>query len=323
MKRLLLILACSALATPLALAQDGSPQVSNVPKNLMRFHNVRPAIPLGSMQSWIVQDGNQQRVAVITADGFTFIGEVYAPGGQDLASALLTIAGLAEGPTSQNPASSAKVATTTGVLSTTPLSASEFMPSKGGAVPSPVSMPPLTMAKAQSSEELFLQATDNMAWFSAGTPKSGAPAIYMIVDPTCPHCAVAVDRLAQKVRAGDIDLRVILHPFRSQQAVYEAASILQSKTPGQDFMSHELSKTTSSPSSLKVLAPTEINPDVARGLQRNSEWVRANGVDGVPFWIYKTAEGAQVAFGEVREDMLTNALPARGSIQAAAQGARP
>lgn len=178
------------------------------------------------------------------------------------------------------------------------------------------------MAKAQTASEMFQQATDFSVWFSAGTPKPGAPAIYFIADPTCPYCAKAVDILAQKVKAGDIDLRVILAPIRSQQAVYEAASVLQSQNPGADFLSHELSKTTSNPSTLKVLAPAEINPDIVRGLQRNVEWIRANGVQGVPFWIYTTAEGGKVEFGEVKDDMLTSALPARGYGQVA-QGAQP
>ncbi len=337
MVRLLLTLACSVAATPFAMAQDSQGLALAVPNNLKRFQNVRPAMPLGSMQSWIVSDGRQERVAVTTPDGFTIVGDLIGPGGQDLSSALLAISGLSTPipPTGPPLASNlspspvpqpsdfvpppAAVPSASALLQASPAASPTVSPASPtvGATP-----PPLTMAKAQTASEMFQQATDFSVWFSAGTPKPGAPAIYFIADPTCPYCAKAVDILAQKVKAGDIDLRVILAPIRSQQAVYEAASVLQSQNPGADFLSHELSKTTSNPSTLKVLAPAEINPDIVRGLQRNVEWIRANGVQGVPFWIYTTAEGGKVEFGEVKDDMLTSALPARGSGQVA-QGAQP
>ncbi|MBB4000102.1 thioredoxin fold domain-containing protein [Aureimonas pseudogalii] len=279
-----------------------------------------------------------------TTEGFTVIGDVIGPGGQDLSSALLAISGLAASAAPNLPPLQSSVAPPTTsqqaalslpqaalspvpvvppvVLEAAPVApatspVAQAAPTSAGATP-----PPLTMARAQTFDELFQQATDFSVWFSAGTPKPGAPAIYFVADPTCPHCAVAVDTLAQKVQAGDIDLRVILAPIRSQQAVYEAASMLQSKTPAADFMSHELSKTTSTPSSLKVLAPTDISPEIVRGLQRNVEWIRANGVQGVPFWIYTTAEGGKVEFGEVKDAMLKSAHPARGTAQVAAQASQ-
>lgn len=350
MVRLLVVLACSVAATPFALAQDQRATPISVPSSLSRFTDVRPGVPLGVLQSWIVSEGGQQRVAVTTQDGFTVVGDVIGPQGQDISSALLALSGLSRPQTippnlqssqlTMPPAQPASPAAAPQAMAPSPASplqlqtAAPALQPPAAVTPSSLASaasaaapagatPPIVMEKAQSLDQLLEQAIDVSAWFSAGTPKPGAPVIFFMADPTCPHCAVAVDMLKDKIQAGDIDLRVILAPIRSQQAVFEAASILQSATPGADFMNHELSKTTSTVSTFKVLQPSEIQPDVVRALQRNVEWMRGNGIQGVPFYIYNTAEGAKVEFGEVKDSMLAAAIPVRGSVQTAAQEPKP
>ncbi|MEC5382750.1 thioredoxin fold domain-containing protein [Aurantimonas sp. C2-6-R+9] len=164
------------------------------------------------------------------------------------------------------------------------------------------------LLKAETVDELLVQAATTAVWFPAAPAKPNAPVIYFLADPTCAHCARATEELAPQVRAGDIDLRIILSPILSRDAVYQAATLIQSDDPGRDFLAHALARFSSAGSQLEVLKPTEINPDVVRGLQRNVEWARTNGVQGVPFWIYDTAEGAKVDFGAVKPEMLEQAI---------------
>ena len=167
---------------------------------------------------------------------------------------------------------------------------------------------PVLPAAADASE-LLKQAGGFTAWFSAGKPKPGAPVLYFMADPTCVHCAASTEKLAPKVASGDIDLRVILAPILSRQAVYQAASIIQSDAPASTFLSHEKSMVGTTPSTLDVLDPKKIEPDVVRALQRNVAWGRTNNVKGVPFWIYEGSNGPTFAAGRVTDDIINAAKP--------------
>ena len=162
---------------------------------------------------------------------------------------------------------------------------------------------------AADATELLKQAGWFTAWFSAGRPKKGAPVLYFMADPTCVHCAASTEKLAARVEAGDIDLRVILAPILSKKAVYEAASIIQSKAPDTAFLDPREVVIGSTLSTLKVREPNEIEPDVVRALQRNVAWGRTNNVKGVPFWIYEGQSGPTIAAGRITDEIIGDVRP--------------
>ena len=269
-----------------------------------------PFATLSGLQSWIVTraDGNR-RIVFTTSDGMTIEGKMLTPDGRDLTAALLGPgASPMAAPASEQDASVGSSQR----LAPEPVTAQS---QSASSTPEPQTIAAqagnevVVPAKATTLDELLDQATRMSVWFSAGNPKPNAPVVYMMADPTCPYCAQSVDKLASKIESGDIDLRVILAPIRNQDAVFQAASILQSQDPAGDFVTHERSQVGTTSSTLTMFDRTAINPDVVRGLQRNVAWGRLNGVKGVPFWIYQGPDGAKVRAGLLADDMLSEIEP--------------
>ncbi|NKC23479.1 hypothetical protein HED50_23330 [Ochrobactrum oryzae] len=55
--------------------------------------------------------------------------------------------------------------------------------------------------------------------------------------------------------------------------------------------------------------PKNFDNAVVAAMQRNVDWMRLNGVPGTPFYLYRTKEGAQFAFGALNDAQLATALP--------------
>ena len=152
---------------------------------------------------------------------------------------------------------------------------------------------------AGSVDALLEQATEVAVWFPAASPKEGAPTVYFVADPLCPHCATATAEMAPLIEAGGIDLRVILVGITSQDAMQKAVAIIQSdeKGPGAAFLEHKRALKSSGTSPLQNLAPNEVDPNVASALVRNVLWIRENQIPGTPFFIYGTPAGAKTHMG--------------------------
>lgn len=179
-------------------------------------------------------------------------------------------------------------------------------------------------APAADANALFQEAIDFSMWFPLGQPKPGAPTVYMIADPQCPHCANAISEVQPLITAGDIDLRIILVPVTSQDAFHVAMSILQSPNPPELFLQHETELLSSTGSPLKRIEPASYEASTVRGLARNLLWIRNNGIRSVPFWLYDTAQGAQYAPGGWDAQILQQATAhSRPPLEATVTEARP
>lgn len=175
--------------------------------------------------------------------------------------------------------------------------------------------------KASSVEQLIQQAEDFSMWFPVNTPKPGSPLVYVFVDPTCPHCAWSFDHLTSRIKDNGIDLRVILTPILSAEAFDIAASIMHQDDIATTLLEQSRSIIGSGKPAPKV-NPKDFDPRVTEGLRRNVLWMRANGAPGVPFYLYRSKEGAQFAFGSLTDAQLASALPqAQQANTAASTGA--
>ncbi|WP_180902426.1 DsbA family protein [Martelella soudanensis] len=162
---------------------------------------------------------------------------------------------------------------------------------------------------AQSLDELVQQAHDFSAWFPVGNPRPDAPTFFLLADPTCPHCAWSIDSMKPLIQNGDIDLRIILAPILSETAFNISAAILQSDDVGTVFLRNEYAATSSvGGQKVAAIASDKIDDQTADILRRNVLWMRQNGIKGVPFFIYKTPEGGQFAFGNLTQQALDTAL---------------
>jgi len=296
----------------------------------------------------VPQGDGTEKFALTTEDGLTIFGSVVGPQGEDISGALLSTKPdavslkTASAPSPSRPPSPKVARKEPAASNSDALEAPKRLPE---AVPAePVEAPssnvgepgedaapaasaaqveaskPPRMASvgsqntpdiptAQSLDELVQQAHDFSAWFPVGNPKPDAPTFFLIADPTCPHCAWSIDSMKLLIQNGDIDLRIILAPILSETAFNISAAILQSDDVGTVFLKNEYAATSSvGGQKVAAIASDKIDDQMADILRRNVLWMRQNGIKGVPFFIYKTPEGGQFAFGNLTQQALDTAL---------------
>ena len=186
------------------------------------------------------------------------------------------------------PAVPAEQSTTTGTVASAPITAVE-QPS----------------ADVQAGmDTIFKQAGEERIWFSAATPKPGAPVVYMLADPECPHCQWTIDSMHNEIASGAIDLRIIPAPITGVQGFNTSLSILHSENIPQTFMAHMTSKTRGT-AAVTQMDANQADKAVIQGIVDNINWMRANKMPGVPFFLYQTDQGAKFAFSELPSDILT------------------
>lgn len=311
--------------------------------------DVRPLMKIGEMQAWVITYADGTPVtALTTADGLTIVGQIIGPQGEDISAALLATVpdpdvtlsmartsvpqapGAAPAPTlqdSMNPKPDAQNAPSGGTSSVSRQlqenlqagAASEIAPTRDAETPDP---PPAGRATAAITaidrpsadvqaglDAVFREAGDERVWFSAGTPRPDAPVIYMLADPECPQCQWTIDQMQGAIASGAIDLRVILAPVTGVEGFTTSLSILHSEDIPQTFMAHMTSKTRGT-SAVAQMDATRADKAVIQGIVDNINWMRANRMPGVPFFLYQTDQGTRFAFSELPPDAQTDARPA-------------
>lgn len=314
---------------------------------------VRPLMQVSGLTAWAVPtaDGGQE-IALTTPDGLTIYGRIVGPQGEDISGALLATTATVEPEASPfdppKPAPPAPQASITQPQPVSPIpsapqpprppveaqatpSAPKSVPQAAQPAPAQAqavnSAPPQQVAsigsetvpnvpKAGSVDELMQQAQDFAMWFSVNKPKPGAPLVYLFVDPTCPHCAFSFEHLTPSIDDNSIDLRVIMAPILSAESAQIAASIMHQQDIGAALRG-QLASVIGSGSPAPKIDPASFDPDVVKAMQRNVDWMRLNGVPGTPFYLYKTSDGAQFAFGGLKDSQLSGILPAEQTTPAA------
>lgn len=110
------------------------------------------------------------------------------------------------------------------------------------ASPAPATTPPaVTVNRAdawattkQAAE--FVDVMDRTNWFRVGVEK--APHLWMIVDPSCPYCHAAWERLKPLVLEGKVQLRIVMIGVLEGSGP-KAISILARDNPGQAWLAGE------------------------------------------------------------------------------------
>ncbi|GFE66969.1 hypothetical protein [Litoreibacter roseus] len=293
----------------------------------------RPLMRIAQMQAWAItgEDG-KPTVALTTDDGLTIIGRIVGPQGEDISGALLGLAPTVGGPevtdverafpllgnesTQVTPAPQTELSTAdalSSVLSNLPAS----RPPAAQPVEAPGTLPanelvsaPITASADPTPEvqagmnAIFDQATNERIWFSAAEAKPGAPVVYMLADPECPHCQWTIDQMHAQIGAGDIDLRIIFAPITGVEGFNTSLSILHADNVAEAFMSHMTSKTRGTAAVVQMDTQTA-DRAVVQGIVDNINWMRANRMPGVPFFLFMTEDGARFAFSELPSDILT------------------
>jgi protein-disulfide isomerase len=144
-------------------------------------------------------------------------------------------------------------------------------------------------------------------WFGLG--RAGAPTVYALMDPTCPYCAKAMEALEPRLKAGDIDLRILLTPVLSERAVDLSAGLLLAPDPAAAFLDHELRVARTGRSALEAKSFADLPDHLADGLRTNHGIVVDNDIPGVPFFLFETPEGPRWTFGVPTAESFLQARP--------------
>lgn len=337
----------SAFAEDTSWKQNFAACAGNSPyiDGLLAAHNNdhRPLMQIGEMQAWAITDENgQSTLALTTNDGLTIIGSIFGPQGEDISAALLaTVPSDAPLPGETTPALTFPLqgAPTAPQQSTLTPNMSAVLSNLTRSTPAPLeetsalglapietntaqsmvdtatpSSAPITASQDPTPDQqagmntIFQQATDERIWFSAAQAQEGAPVVYMLADPECPHCQWTIDNMRSQILAGEIDLRIIFAPITGVGGFNTSLSILHSENVPESFMAHMTSQTRG------TQAVTQIDPNtsdraVVQGIVDNINWMRANRMPGVPFFLYMTDDGARFAFSELPSDITSQAKP--------------
>lgn len=305
----------------------------------------RALMRIGAMQAWAIEDqSGNLTTALTTKDGLTIIGRIIGPRGEDITAALLATVpvrnekpiatipsitpsvptALIEGAVTQG--SVAPVADTGGGMPLSPTlnGLQDKVPPAGPSLPAAEPIPeesanevvasaPITAIEEPSAEiqagidTIFSQAGTERIWFSAGKPKPDAPIVYMLTDPECPHCQWTIDQMQGPIVRGEIDLRIIFAPITGISGFETSLSILHSDRISETFMAH-MTSTTRGTAAVAKMDTDQADKAVIQGVAENINWIRANRMPGVPFFLYQTDQGAQFAFSELPSNILTVAL---------------
>ena len=306
----------------------------------------RALMRIGAMQAWAIEDqSGNLATALTTKDGLTIIGRIIGPGGEDITAALLATVpmrtdshiaaitrpaasvppSLTEGAMTQSIADTFVDSSIGAVLSPTLNSVQDELPPAGESLPEAaqtsqnpanevIASAPITAVEQPSAEiqagidTIFSQAGTERIWFSAGTPKPYAPVVYMLTDPECPQCQWTIDQMQGPILRGEIDLRIILAPITGVSGFETSLSILHSDGISGTFMAHMTSATRGTAAVAKM-DTDQADKAVIEGVADNINWMRANRMPGVPFFLYRTDQGARFAFSELPPDILAVALP--------------
>jgi thiol:disulfide interchange protein DsbG len=197
--------------------------------------------------------------------------------------------------------------TATPEASTGPLATTAEQTAQLATAPITASAPPSPEVQA-GMNAILSQATDERVWFSAAEAKPGAPVVYMLADPECPHCQWTIDKMHAQIASGDIDLRIIFAPVTGVGGFNTSLSILHADDIPASFMAH-MTSTTRGTQAVTQMDVNQADRNVVQGIVDNINWMRGNRMPGVPFFLYMTEDGARFAFSELPADILTTAKP--------------
>lgn len=160
------------------------------------------------------------------------------------------------------------------------------LPQKTAAAPAPTAMTsPSTAAEKYVSgfdRGAVERALREVPWFQVGVKE--APALYMVVDPQCPFCHAAWQRLQPYVYGKKLQLRIIMIAGL-KGSMPQALSILSRQNPGEAWLTGE-----GSVDNFTVAPPPQ--PDsqeyqiAQKYLDMNAGFVRTFGITSTPTLMY-------------------------------------
>lgn len=170
---------------------------------------------------------------------------------------------------------------------------------------------------AGPEEVSLLDAARGSFWMQVGNPD--APVAYVFTDPACEPCRASTDLLREKVKAGELQLRVMMLSMVDENALNTIAGIIASEDPAGTFLAMSMETDDDFPSA----KPHDLPDVIQAGLDRNYQLAEAAAIPQLPFYIFDTEEGPRYISGVPSVEQLKSALPPTVRLQPAAAAAAP
>lgn len=131
--------------------------------------------------------------------------------------------------------------------------------------------------------------------------------LWVVFDPNCIYCHKLFEGLKSHVAAGDVKVHVIQVGFLKQSSLGKAAAIFAAKDPAaalaQDEAKFDTAKEEGS------IVPDMSNADAVAKVKDNNAWMKAQGIKGTPYMMYRDTNGKPQAIEGYMSD--TTALLAK------------
>ncbi len=284
--RLVLIMLCITCSS-LAFAQQSQPEAPLPIQNLVsQGAQLRYLGQDYGMDGWLVLKNGQEQYFYSTPDGQAVVmGVLFNNKGDTVTLRQINEIRQKEGPAIDKLA---------GYLTPAqPAQSAEVKPAITPDFTNPEAL--LKSAVKPKSEQLF-EGVEAANWISFGAEK--APAVYVFIDPECPHChdLVKMVRKSGYLEQGLLQLRLIPVGFLSENSLIEAAYLLASPNPQKDFYRHlDGDKDV-------LLTDKSVN---TQGVQRNIKLMQDWKLDMTPFSVYRARDGKVKVLQGVPEDLKT------------------
>ncbi len=253
---------------------------------------------LEGLNVWLTQPANQQAELVFTTQsGLLLRGSMVGPDGEDIAAALslkMRAKSLAEPPQGGHERSVPTDAigkAASGISAQT--QPAPDAPDNGAAIPTFATL-----------KQLRSQADTYLMWIEANHAAPEAPVLYMFTDPLCSFCSRSLRVLKPSVERGDLALRLVPTPILSPLSFELAISFVEDRNPGDAFIQHALQTADGQPSQVLPRPLDKMDKAVIDAMARNLRWFRRNGLQGVPFFLYRSGTDDQVFYGQIDDSRI-------------------
>lgn len=165
-----------------------------------------------------------------------------------------------------------------------------------GAAEAPaVEQAPAPSADDAEAARAYATLATGSRWFGVGP--ANAPAVYMVVDPTCPFCSRALVDLEPAVRAGEVQLRIVPAPLLSESATEVVAGVLLSENPAVALFENAAAKAGTGGKEVQRRNFSDLPPEVQADVGRNRQNVIDLGITQIPYFAWETADGFRTLAG--------------------------
>lgn len=162
-----------------------------------------------------------------------------------------------------------------------------------------------TTGTASENSAALHRALAESFWISIG--RRGAPAVYMVLDPTCVHCARSFSNLQADIENGELELRVVMAPLLQERSIGLIAGIMMAENPAEALWNHELAYSRNGASRLQPGEFGELDKSTIADILANRKIAIDYEIPGTPFFAWSEDGKTRLSSGAAESGAFADA----------------